>query len=85
MSSRRLPFERMPYVEYDEVEAICSDCGMIFRSEEALSAHRVEAHEGTEPPAASPKPPEIRCDTCHRVFKTEAGRLRHASRVHSAP
>jgi hypothetical protein len=40
----------MPYVEYDEVEAICSDCGRTFRSEEALYAHREESH----PPAPIP-------------------------------
>ncbi|MGD0257932.1 MAG: hypothetical protein ABSB90_08685 [Thermoplasmata archaeon] len=40
----------MPYVEYDEVEAICSDCGRTFRSEEALDAHRLESH----PPAVAP-------------------------------
>jgi hypothetical protein len=43
----------MPYVEYDEVEAICSDCGRTFRSEEALEAHRLESH----PPAVAPPSP----------------------------
>jgi uncharacterized C2H2 Zn-finger protein len=72
----------MPYVEYDEVEAICSDCGMMFRSEEALVAHRVEAHEGTESRAAAPTPPEIRCEHCQRTFKSGAGRARHMARRH---
>ncbi|HLM91149.1 MAG TPA: hypothetical protein VK424_03755 [Thermoplasmata archaeon] len=35
----------MPYVEYDEVEAVCADCGRIFRSEEALALHRLESHQ----------------------------------------
>ncbi|HZY70271.1 MAG TPA: hypothetical protein VFF67_04750 [Thermoplasmata archaeon] len=39
----------MPYVEYDEVEAICPDCGMIFRSEEALARHRADVHPSEEP------------------------------------
>jgi hypothetical protein len=35
----------MPYVEYDEVVASCSECGRAFRSEEDLEAHRAEVHE----------------------------------------
>jgi len=42
----------VPYVEYDEVEAICSDCGRTFRSEEALYSHREESH----PPSLVPPP-----------------------------
>ena len=38
----------MPYVEYDEVEAICPECGRAFRSEEALAVHKEEAHGGLE-------------------------------------
>ncbi|MGI0054364.1 MAG: hypothetical protein ACREB9_04170 [Thermoplasmata archaeon] len=38
----------MPYVEYDEIEAICPECGRVFRSEETLATHRVETHEGLE-------------------------------------
>jgi len=72
----------MPYVEYDEVEAICSDCGRIFRSEEALAAHREEAHEGLGTPAETAAPAEIRCERCQRSFKTEAGRARHLARAH---
>jgi hypothetical protein len=45
----------MPYVEYDEVEAVCAECGRIFRSEEALEAHRRESH-ATLPPVAPEAP-----------------------------
>ena len=72
----------MPYVEYDEVEAICSDCGRIFRSEEALAAHRTESHEGTETPVPVPPHPEFECERCHRSFSTAAGRARHVARSH---
>lgn len=44
----------MPYVEYDEIEAICSDCGRAFRSEEALAAHKEEAHSGLEALSSRP-------------------------------
>jgi hypothetical protein len=46
--ARPRDFDRMPYIEYDEVEAICADCGRIFRSEEALAIHREESHSGRE-------------------------------------
>ena len=81
-SLRGVPPGAMPYVEYDEVEAICSDCGRTFRSEEALATHRVEAHEGTEPPPSPPAPAAIRCLECGREFTTESGRARHRARAH---
>jgi hypothetical protein len=60
----------MPYVEYEEPAAICSECEMTFRSEEALDRHRVEVHaparaampgvkpkNAARPAASSPEPP----------------------------
>jgi hypothetical protein len=44
----------MPYVEYDEVAASCSECGRNFRSEEDLEAHRLEVHGA---PATAPGRP----------------------------
>lgn len=38
----------MPYVEYDEIEAICPECGRVFLSEEALELHRQDSHAGLE-------------------------------------
>ncbi|HXW66554.1 MAG TPA: C2H2-type zinc finger protein [Thermoplasmata archaeon] len=77
----------MPYVEYDEVEAICSDCGRIFRSEEALSAHREEAHAGLE---ASPRPARpvaaavgVRCPVCGRGFDSATTLRAHRARAHA--
>ncbi len=74
----------MPYVEYDEVEAICSDCGMIFRSEDALAAHRTESHSGAETPTAKPKAAEYPCGQCPKTFPSEAGRARHVARAHAS-
>lgn len=48
----------MPYVEYDEIEAICSECGRVFRSEETLATHKEESHSGLE--ALVPKSPAKR-------------------------
>ncbi len=48
----------MPYVEYDEIEAICPECGRVFLSEEALELHRQDSHAGLE--EKPPKPPARR-------------------------
>lgn len=51
----------MPFVEYDEIEAVCSECGMIFRSEEALEAHRERTHAPSRAVAPrTPRPPKPR-------------------------
>lgn len=69
----------MPFVEYDEVEAVCSDCGRIFRSEEALAAHREDSHAGRVDTATLDR---LSCPTCQRRFLS-AGELRtHRRRVH---
>ena len=72
----------MPYVEYDEVEAVCSDCGRAFRSEDALADHRAEAHagqEGTTPGHIA----SIRCSLCQQKFRSTAGLREHNTKVHS--
>jgi len=72
----------MPFVEYDEVEAVCSDCGRIFRSEEALAAHRVDSHSGRVEPA--PKDPMV-CPDCERRFTSTAELRAHRAREHRVP
>ncbi len=71
----------MPFVEYDEVEAICSDCGRLFRSEEALAAHREESHSGREETRAPPAEPSI-CPQCERKFPTSSALRAHVAREH---
>ncbi len=75
----------MPYVEYDEVEAICPDCGRTFRSDEALEAHRREAHAEAKPDAggAAARSP-IPCSICGRRFRTIAALTAHNRRAHQA-
>jgi uncharacterized C2H2 Zn-finger protein len=75
----------MPYVEYDEVEAICPDCGRIFRSEEALATHRSESHAGLEDSGEAPSAPddvEVSCPTCHHVLASRAALAVHEREVH---
>jgi uncharacterized C2H2 Zn-finger protein len=73
----------MPYVEYDEVEAICPDCGRIFRSEDALAAHREESHAGiTSPAAAVTSSPSFPCPECGRPFDSREALRVHRGRSH---
>ena len=53
MSARTFP-TIVPYVEYDEVEAACSECGRYFRTQEALEAHIRESHAAETSPAELP-------------------------------
>jgi hypothetical protein len=46
----------MPYVEYDEVAAICPECGRMFRSEDDLRTHKEEVHAQPATAAAAPRP-----------------------------
>jgi len=74
----------MPYVEYDEVEAICSGCGRVFRSEEALAEHQSAAHSGQES-AARPSPHKlsVKCSLCRQKFLSVAALREHTARAHA--
>ncbi len=74
----------MPYVEYDEVEAACTDCGRLFRSEESLAAHRAEAHgKDGRPASRSPPAPPVVCSVCQRPFPSVSALARHNQRSHT--
>jgi DNA-directed RNA polymerase subunit RPC12/RpoP len=72
----------VPFVEYDEVEAVCSDCGRIFRSEDALAAHRIDSHSGRVDTA--PKDP-LACADCGRRFTSASALGVHRSTEHARP
>jgi uncharacterized C2H2 Zn-finger protein len=75
----------MPYVEYDEVEAICPDCGRIFRSEDALATHRTESHSGLEDGSTVADPDEeVPCPKCHHVFASRNALEMHRREAHAA-
>jgi uncharacterized C2H2 Zn-finger protein len=74
----------MPYVEYDEVQAVCSDCGRIFPTDEALAAHRTEAHSGLEPPGGASKPKQIECSVCQKRFRSTAALTDHNRKAHTS-
>lgn len=75
----------MPYVEYDEVEAICRDCGRSFRSEDALAEHQAEAHSGQEPgERASARPALVKCSLCQQRFRSAAALREHNAHAHNS-
>jgi len=75
----------MPYVEYDEVEAICRDCGRAFRSEDALEEHRQEAHASVpKVQEESVHPRTVKCSLCRERFHTTAALQEHTRKVHSS-
>jgi uncharacterized Zn-finger protein len=69
----------LPFVEYDEVEAVCSDCGRIFRSEEALVAHREDSHAGRVDLSSKDR---LTCPTCDRRFLSVTALRTHRHQVH---
>ncbi|HKN07496.1 MAG TPA: C2H2-type zinc finger protein [Thermoplasmata archaeon] len=75
----------MPYVEYDEVEAVCRDCGRSFRSEDALEEHRKEAHASAgKAPEESARPRMLKCSLCREQFRTTAALQEHTRKAHSS-
>lgn len=74
----------MPYVEYDEVEAICSDCGRVFRSEEALADHRAEAHGGQERSPSGSARSAVRCSLCGKRFRSTTALQAHNTKAHTS-
>jgi C2H2 type zinc finger protein/C2H2-type zinc finger protein len=75
----------MPYVEYDEVEAICRDCGRAFRSEDSLEDHRKEAHASAgKAPEESARPRTMKCSLCRQQFHSTAALQEHTRRAHSS-
>ncbi|HTT73495.1 MAG TPA: C2H2-type zinc finger protein [Thermoplasmata archaeon] len=72
----------MPYVEYDEVEAICPACGRLFRSPDDLERHREESHAGLGPEPPATPPSHVVCPVCGSPFDSaEAARV-HRRRAH---
>jgi len=71
----------VPFVEYDEIEAACSECGRLFRSTDALQTHLTESHATAEP---APKArAAVVCSVCGRSFPTLPGLAEHNRRAHT--
>jgi len=73
----------VPYVEYDEVEAVCPECGAVFRSTDALDAHVRESHAGAAAAgSAAPKPKTVKCSVCGEKFPSISALQRHNKSAH---
>ena len=74
----------MPYVEYDENEAVCPQCGSAFRSAEVLEAHRKESHGEPGTGSAPPRRKTVRCSVCGARLSSIAALERHNREAHVA-
>ena len=72
----------MPYVEYDEVGASCSECGRNFRSPEDLETHRTQVHHPDPGTETVPKPSTTVCAMCGGSFGSVAALRQHNERAH---
>jgi uncharacterized Zn finger protein len=74
----------VPYVEYDENEAVCPQCGSAFRSPEVLEAHRRESHGEAGGGTPTPKRKTVRCSVCGARLNSIASLERHNREAHVA-
>ncbi len=69
-------------MEYDETEAVCPQCGSVFRSQEVLDAHIAESHAGVPGKAQTPAPKAVRCSVCGQRFPSVSALQRHNRTAH---
>jgi uncharacterized C2H2 Zn-finger protein len=72
----------VPYVEYDENEAACPQCGSVFRSPEVLEAHLKESHGGPEGGGPPPSRKMVRCSVCGQRLSSVTALERHNRTAH---
>ncbi len=74
----------MPYVEYDETEAVCPQCGSVFRSVEVLEEHLRGSHEGPGTGAAEQPRRRVSCSVCGASFGSVETLQQHNRGAHVA-
>ena len=72
----------MPYVEYDETEAVCPQCGSAFRSVEVLETHVAESHAEPGAEASKGVPKAVRCSVCGARLSSITALQRHNREAH---
>ena len=72
----------VPYVEYDETEAVCPQCGSAFRSPEVLEAHVKESHASPGADTAKKGTKRVRCSVCGEGFPSIGALQRHNRSAH---
>ena len=74
----------MPYVEYDENEAVCPQCGSTFRSVEILEAHVRESHASPADDVGRSGTKKVRCSVCGAQLASVQALVRHNREAHVA-
>ena len=74
----------MPYVEYDETQAVCPHCGAAFRSPEILEEHLKDSHGGPAGGAAAERPKKVSCSVCGALLTSISALQRHNREAHMA-
>ncbi len=72
----------MPYVEYDENEAVCPQCGSTFRSTEILDAHVRESHAAPADASPAVHAKKVRCSVCGATLASVTALTRHNREAH---
>lgn len=72
----------MPYVEYDENEAVCPQCGSTFRSSEILEAHVRESHADPADAPGAEHVRKVRCSVCGTTLPSVSALVRHNRESH---
>lgn len=74
----------MPYVEYDENEVVCPQCGSTFRGAEVLEAHVRESHAAPAAGPAPTRPERVSCSVCGARLPSIPALERHNREAHVA-
>jgi len=74
----------VPYVEYDETQAVCPQCGTAFRSPEILEEHLKDSHGGPSGGAPAERPKRVTCSVCGARLLSVSALQRHNREAHVA-
>lgn len=78
------PSSRVPFVDYDETRAVCSDCGRNFPSEESLAEHQRDTHApAAERHSPTRSAPKVACAVCGGRFPSVAALAAHNRAAHT--
>ncbi len=72
----------VPYVEYDETQAVCPHCGAAFRSPEILDEHLRDSHGGPGGAGSGERPKRVACSVCGARLASVSALQRHNREAH---
>ena len=74
----------VPYVEYDETQAVCPQCGAAFRSPDILEEHLRDSHGGPAGGESEARPKRVACSVCGARLPSVSALQRHNQEAHMA-